>query len=173
MQQFKILLLCFLMAPMGLMAQETDFSKDVKDYLECNGTMKQYEYAYGQLVQMMESRYPKSDDNIKSWTYLEENKAKAMEDIKNMLVPIYKEHFSHGEIKKMAAFYKTEAGVLLTTDRSKMTQAHKEELNSFYNTALGQKIINKQEVLTKEISAASEKWSRELYGIFMGLLGNG
>ena len=66
MQQFKILLFCFLMAPMGIMAQETEFSKDVKDYLESNGTMKQYEYAYGQLMQMMESRYPKSDVNLKS-----------------------------------------------------------------------------------------------------------
>lgn len=173
MQQFKIVLFCFLMVPLGIMAQETEFSKDVKDHLESNGMMKQYEYAYGQLMQMMESRYPKSDGNLKGWTYLEEHEVKAMEDIKNRLVSIYKAHFSHGEIKQIAAFYKTEAGVLLNTDRSKMTQAHKDELNSFYNTIVGQKIINDREALTKEISAASENWSRELYGISMGLLSNG
>ncbi|MBD0778117.1 DUF2059 domain-containing protein [Maribacter sp. ANRC-HE7] len=173
MQQFKILLFCFLMVPIGFTAQETDYSKDVKDYLEHNGTMKQYEYAYGQLMQMMESRYPKSEGNLKSWTFLEEHEVKAMEDIKNMLVPIYKEHFSHEDIKQMAAFYETETGVLLTTDRSKMTTVHKEELNSFYNTIVGQKIINKREALTKQISMASENWSRELYGISMGLFNNG
>ena len=93
--------------------------------------------------------------------------------MKTRLIPIYQAHFTQEEIKQMAAFYKTEAGVLLMTDRSKMTDAHKAELNTFYNSAVGQKIIEKQEVLTTEISRTSESWSRELYETAMSLLKNG
>ena len=173
MKQFKIFLFCFLLTPLVSLAQESNYSKDVKDYLEHNGTMQQYDYAYGQLMIMMEGHFPKSESNKESWTYLEENKGKALAEMKTRLIPIYQAHFTQEEIKQMAAFYKTEAGVLLMTDRSKMTDAHKAELNTFYNSAVGQKIIEKQEVLTTEISRTSESWSRELYETAMSLLKNG
>ena len=173
MQQFKILFFCFLLIPTVFMAQDSDFSNDVKDYLDSNGSMQQYEYAYDQLMIMMEGRYPKNEGNKQGWAYLEENKTKALADIKNLMVPIYQANFTQGEIKQMAAFYKSEAGVLLITDRAKMTEAHKEELNTFYNSAVGQKIISKQEVLTTEISKVSEGWSRDLYETSMSLLKNG
>ena len=173
MKQFKIFLFCSLSIPMFVLAQQSNYSKDVKDYLEHNGTMQQYEYAYEQLMIMMEGRYPKSEGNKQGWTYLEGNKDKALEEIKNLMVPIYEANFTHEEIKQMAAFYKTEAGVLLTTDRSKMTDTHKEELNTFYNSGVGQKIISKQEVLTTEISRVSESWSRELYETSMSILQDG
>jgi hypothetical protein len=155
------------------MAQESNFSRDIKDYLEHNGTMRQYEYAYEQLMIMMEGNYPNSEGNRQGWTYLEEHRGKALEEMKSLNVPIYQANFTHEEIKQMTAFYKTKAGVLLTTDRSKMTDAHKVELNTFYNSALGQKIIGKKEVLTTEISKASESWSRALYETSISLLQNG
>ena len=173
MKQIKIVFLCLLLAPMAFMAQESGYSKDVEDYLEHNGTMQQYEFAYGQLLKMLEGQFPKDDTNTEGWAYLEEHGNKALEEIKSLLVPIYQAHFTQDDIKQMVAFYKTEAGVLLMNDRSKMTDAHKEELNSFYNTTVGQKIIGKQEVLTAEISKASENWSRDLYETAMSLLKNG
>ena len=173
MKQIKLFIYCFLLTPLVCMAQESNFSKDIKDYLEHNGTMRQYEYAYDQLMIMMEGNYPKSEDNIQGWTYLEENRGKALEEMKSLMVPIYQANFTHEEIKQMGAFYKTEAGVLLITDRSKMTDTHKEELNTFYNSAVGQKIISKKEVLISEISKVSESWSRQLYETSLRLLQNG
>ncbi|MBD0850740.1 DUF2059 domain-containing protein [Maribacter arenosus] len=173
MKQIKLFLYCFLLTPLVCMAQESNFSKDIKDYLEHNGTMRQYEYAYDQLMIMMEGNYPKSEDNKQGWTYLEENRGKALEEMKSLMVPIYQENFTHEEIKQMGAFYKTEAGVLLITDRSKMTDIHKEELNTFYNSVVGQKIISKKEVLISEISKVSESWSRQLYETSLRLLQNG
>ncbi len=154
-------------------AQESTYSKDIADYLDNNGTMLQYEFAYGELLKMLGSQLHKDENNAQGWEYLEGNKSKALGAMKMLIIPIYKANFTHDEITKMIGFYQSEAGNLLIKDRSKMTESHKEELNTFYNSAFGQKIISKQEVLYIEISKVSESWSRDLYETSISLLNNG
>ncbi len=158
---------------MAFSAQESDHSKDISDYLDNNGTMLQYEFAYGELLKMLGSQFPKDENNAQGWEYIEGNKSKALDEMKMLLIPIYQANFTHDEIREMIGFYKSEAGKLLIKDRSKMTESHKEELNAFYNSAVGQKIISKQEVLSEEISKVSESWSRYLYETSISLLKNG
>ncbi len=161
------------MIPMVLNAQESSYTKDISDYLDRNGTMLQYEYAYGELLKMLSSNFPENENNAQGWEYLRANKEKALGEMKSLIIPIYKSNFTHNEIKQMSAFYSSEAGLQLINDRSKMTQAHKEVLNTFYNSTTGQKIISKQEVLSIEISKVSENWSRDLYETSLSLLNNG
>ena len=173
MNHLKKYFFFFLMFPMVFNAQETGFSKDISDYLDSNGTMLQYEYAYGELMKMLGSQFSKTENNAEGWKYLEENKSNAVSEIRTLIIPIYKENFTHDEIKEMYAFYQSEAGKLLVNDRSKMTDTHKEELNTFYSSTLGKKIIGKHEILTQEISKVSESWSRDLYETALSLLKNG
>ena len=81
--------------------------------------------------------------------------------------------FAYGEITKMIGFYQSEAGKLLIKNRSKMTESHIKELNAIYNSAVGQKIISKKEVLSIEISKVAESWSRDLCETSISLLNNG
>lgn len=172
MHHVKKFLFCLLLIPTVFSAQESTYAKDIADYLDNNGTMLQYEFAYGELMKMLGSQYPKDENNTQGWEYLEGNKSKAVAEIKMLLIPIYQANFTHGEITEMIGFYQSEAGKLLIKDRSKMTESHKEELNDFYNSAVGQKIISKQEVLSEEISKVSESWSRYLYETSISLLKN-
>lgn len=158
-----------LMTAFALKAQNAN-TEDVSAYLESNGSMAQYDYAYGELLKMLGNQFPKNDTNKEGWTYLENNKKKALADMKKLLVPIYQSNFSKDEVNKMLAFYESDAGKQLINDRSQMTETQKAELNSFYNTEVGQKIIEKQPVLTQEISKASENWSRDLYETALSLL---
>lgn len=173
MHHIKKFILCLLLIPMAFSAQESDYSQDISDYLDNNGTMLQYEFAYGELLKMLGNQFPKDENNAQGWEYLEGNKSKALDEIKMLLIPIYQANFTHDEIRKMIGFYQSEAGKLLIKDRSKMTESHKEALNDFYNSTVGQKIISKQEVLSKEISKVSESWSRDLYETSLSLLNNG
>ena len=151
-------------------AQESKLDKDVATYLESNGSMLQYDYAYDQLLAMLEKQYPKSEKNKQGWQYLEGNKATAVAEMKTMLVPVYTKNFEHDAIKKMITFYQSEAGKQLINDRSKMTETQKQELNTFYNSEVGKVIIEKQTVLTQEIGKISEVWSRDLYETALSLL---
>lgn len=173
MHNLKRYFILFLLIPFVTNGQETNFDIDISEYLDYNGTLKQYEFAYDQLMAMMGGTYPKTEENSQQWAFLAKNKGKAVGEMKISLIAVYKKHFAKGDIKKMSAFYKSESGKLLVSDRSKMTKKHKEELNSFYNSAVGQKIIAKKDVLTEEISKASELWSRDLYETFVSVLSNG
>ena len=178
MKQLKLIFSFFLMMALASNAQEANFSsdgyqEDVALYLDSNGTLAQYEYAYGELLKMLEKQFPKSESNAKGWEYLLGNEEKAIAEIKSLLVPIYQQNFEQGDIKKMIAFYQSDTGKQLMQDRSQMTEMQKKELNDFYTTEVGQKIIEKQPILTEEISKVSEGWSRELYETAISLLNNG
>jgi len=170
MRTVKLVFCFFLTISWQVNAQETDFANEVATYLESNGTLNQYEYAYDALLKMLVKQYPKSESTANGWKYLENNKKEAIAEIQMELVPIYQQHFERSEIKEMTAFYQSPTGKQLTLDRSQMTSIQKEELNTFYNSALGKKIIAKQPVLTQSIAETSERWSRDLYETAMSLL---
>lgn len=170
MSAIKLFFCLFFAITWNVNAQESDFSSEVATYLESNGTLNQYGFAYDELLKMLGKQFPKSESTANGWQYLENNKEKAIVEMQKELVPIYQQNFERAEIKKMTTFYKSTTGKQLTADRSQMTATQKEELNTFYNTALGKKIIKKQPVLSKAISAASESWSSDLYETALGLL---
>ncbi len=150
--------------------QSTDKSSQVSAYLESNNSLDQYRFAYDQLLLMLEKNYPQKETNKEGWVYLRDNKEKSIQEMQAMLVPVYERHFELDEISQMTSFYKSSAGKQLVTDRSKMNEEQKEALNTFFNSVLGKKIIEKQPALTSEIGKISEDWSHELYQIAVSLL---
>lgn len=170
MRTIKLFFCLFIGISWNVKAQQTDFSTEVSVYLESNGTLNQYGFAFDELLKMLGRQYPKSESTANGWEYLESNREKAIAEIQKELVPIYQQNFERAEIKKMTAFYQSVTGKQLTADRSQMTASQKEELNEFYNSEVGEKIIEKQPVLAKAISVASESWSRDLYETAESLL---
>lgn len=160
----------FLLLTLTSCAQEATFSEDVLTYVKNNGTAKQYEYAYDQLITMLSSQFPKTESNVEGWEFMNTNKEKYVSEILVLLAPVYEKNFSHEEIKKMNEFYQSEAGKQLVVDRSKMSEEQKVSLNDFYSSEVGKKIIEKQPILTKEIGVVSENWSRDLYETALSLL---
>lgn len=96
MHHLKNYFFFFFFVPMVFNAQEAKFSTDISDYLDSNGAMSQYEYAYGELLKMLGSQFPKTENNAEGWKYMEENKNMAVNEMKSLLIPIYKENFTHG-----------------------------------------------------------------------------
>ncbi len=170
MQQLKFILLFVLSIPVFNYAQDSNHKALVSDYLDANEAMGQYNYAYEELLKMLQGRYPETDKNTQEWRFLKENKTRAVKEMKALLVPIYQSNFTKADITKMVVFYNSGAGKQLLADRSKMNAAQKEKWKTFYNSEVGKKIIEKQAVLGAEISKASEGWSRDLYETALSLL---
>jgi len=169
MTRFKILLFLLFFGTMGVFAQ-TAKEDNVATYLKSNGSMQQYEFAYDQLLKMMQKNHPKTDANAEGWKYLKDNKSKAVSEMLGSLGTIYKKHFSDADIKEMLGFYRSAAAKQMLKDRTKMTEEHKAQLNSYYNSEIGKKIISKQQVLGQEIAKISEEWSRDLYETAVSLV---
>ncbi|EAR02062.1 DUF2059 domain-containing protein [Maribacter sp. HTCC2170] len=172
MNNLKKILCCLLFLPLTITGQESGYSEDVSKYLDSNGTMLQYEYAYAELIKILSGHYPENKGNAHKWKYLKENRSKELKKMKHLLIPIYESNFTKSEINRMLTFYKTEAGTLLIKDRTKMTETHKSELKVFYISEIGKKINAKQEILSQEVSKVSEVWSRNLYMSSLNLLKN-
>lgn len=153
----------FVLVSFASNAQQIDDVKKVWAYLESNGTMKQYSNAYVELLNLMEKQYPKSDRNGNGWLYLEKNKTKALNEIKDMLTAIYMQHFDMKEIDQMHSFYSSEAGKQMVEKNSGLSDDQKAAVDNFFNSALGKKLKEKQGVLSEEISGVSEYWSKDLY----------
>ncbi len=165
-----ILVFAIALASFNIKGQDVEMIPKVSSYLETNGTMKQYQNAYHELLNLMEKQFPKSEKNSEGWTYLADNERKALKEIKALLVPIYVKHFTADDIDKMQSFYETKAGVQLITNSGQLSESQKEEVSTFYGSKVGLKIKEKQQVLSTEISGVSEYWSRDLYETALVLL---
>ena len=78
MNSLKCSIVFLFMISLSVHAQESKLHKDDSLYLDSNGSIVQYDYAYDQLLQMMEKQYPKSEKNKEGWQYLKVNKDNAI-----------------------------------------------------------------------------------------------
>lgn len=152
---------------------EKDLSDQVAVYLTVNGTKGQYEAAYESLLTMLSNQYPESSENKEGWIYMRQHKETAVNEILDLLGPIYLEHFNEEDILRMTEFYNSETGKQLKEDNSNLSADQNAQVSSFYNSELGLKIKDKQPALRDAISSASEAWSRDLYETAVALLKNG
>ncbi len=163
MNYTKLLVFTIILISLNLNGQDSEIIPKVSSYLETNGTIKQYQNAYRELLNLMEKQFPKSDKNGNGWAYLANNEEKALKEIKDLLVPIYVKHFTIDDIDKMQSFYETAAGIQLITNSDQLSESQKVEVNDFYSSGVGLRIKEKQQVLSTEIAGVSEYWSRDLY----------
>ncbi|PKB45125.1 hypothetical protein AX016_3363 [Cellulophaga sp. RHA19] len=170
MKQLGIALVLVLFFATNGIAQTKKDTSLINTYLKANGSAAQYEYAYDQLLTMLHKNHPKTAANTDAYKYLNDNKSKAVGEILDSLGVVYTKHFTKDDIKEMLGFYRGEAAKQMLKDRTKMTEEQKQQLNAYYNSEVGKKIISKQQVLSKEIGSASEAWSRDLYETAMSLL---
>lgn len=95
----KLLGIIFFFTSFLVFSQEVEFSDDVAIYLDRNHSLDQYGYAYDELLKMLEKQYPKTGQYSEAWNYLGTKKAKALAEMKALLIPVYVRNFSQEEIR--------------------------------------------------------------------------
>ena len=145
-------------------AQEGSFNDDIVKYLEINGTEKQYAGAVNELFSMLSRRYAHNNISQSVWLDLKEKyMEKSMKSIKFLLVTPYRTTFSHDNIKRMIAFYETDAGKQMLIDPTALSTEQKSVAGDFYMSDAGAKLLENKEMLEQKVSEVSEIWSRDLY----------
>ncbi|EAP86232.1 DUF2059 domain-containing protein [Croceibacter atlanticus] len=144
--------------------QSNSYNEDIVSYLEVNGTETQYAQAVEQLFVMLSKQYAGNNISNDVWRQLETKyKTKALKSIKLLLVTPYRTTFSHDNIKRMLAFYNTEAGKQMMIDPTKLTKAQKSVAGDFYASDAGAKLLENKTSLEQRVAEVSEIWSRDLY----------
>jgi hypothetical protein len=134
MRKSLFIILSLLLSIPATQAQDNEFEKDLALMLELNGSKESYNMVFEQMVGQLKYSMPNvSDEN---WTEVKADVFdKQIIELNKKLVPIYKKHFTHDEIKGIIAFYQTE---------------------------VGKKMAQKSAVLAQESMAIGQQWGMQL-----------
>jgi len=142
---------------------QKSYQQDAIKYFEINGTEQQYSIAIDQMFDLLKSQYSSQDIPESLWKELEDGKANSLTMIKSLLVSAYRSNFTHEDIKTLIKFYESDAGKQMVSDRTKLTDNQKIELDNFLKTEVGKKVQHQGKELTTMVSEVSEQWSRDMY----------
>jgi|LFRM01.1.fsa_nt_gb hypothetical protein len=134
MRKSLFIILSLLLSIPATQAQDNEFEKDLALMLELNGSKESYDMVFEQIVGQLKYSMPNvSDEN---WAKVKADVFdKQIIELNKKLVPIYKKHFTHDEIKGIIAFYQTE---------------------------VGKKMAQKSAVLAQESMAIGQQWGMQL-----------
>lgn len=140
------LLICF----SGL-AQQDELQQKTINYLESNGTQAQYEGAYDQMLELIQSQFKGVAVPKELWNTLATKRQTSVANMLNMLASVYSGYFNAEDIQRLTDHY---GGSL---------EQQQQGQSAFLNSPTGQKLISVQNQLIENISKTSEYWSRDLY----------
>jgi uncharacterized protein len=107
-----ILVLCFaLAANVGLWSQEvpTEYTKSLKEFFQLNGTEETFRTTIDQMMDMFEQSRPDVPADV--WKKLgDEFNKTSLNDLVEMLAPVYFKHLTMADLNQLITFYKTPTG---------------------------------------------------------------
>jgi hypothetical protein len=113
-----LIITIFAISSLHLNAQQTAVEQDVRQLLELTGAAKLGIQAMEMMITQFQQGAPDAPNEF--WT--EFKKEIKPESLVNLLVPIYKKHFTQAEIKQLIAFYQTPIGKKVTATLPAVTQ---------------------------------------------------
>ena len=90
-------------------AQTDEFEKDLLKYLQISGSTSTYDLMYDQLTPQLKMMKPGVPDPV--WVSLKtEVFDKEVMELTKQLVPLYKKHFTHQDVKELISFFESPMG---------------------------------------------------------------
>ncbi len=159
-------LFCSICFPIS--AQVDAFQENIIEYLNNNGTEKQYGDAYDEMFDILKEQFLDVPD--KEWSELKVGKDESVQDVIKFLAFAYRKHFTESDIVTMTNFYKTETAKKLVAGSNDLTNEDNDKILEFFQSDIGKKIESKREALSADIAEISSIWSRELFAEKMSTL---
>lgn len=99
-----------LMATTAVFAQaDDDYAKTLTKMFEVSGSEETYKAAITQMFGMFKQQYSEVETGV--WNELEQEFLKtSLNDLVQMLIPVYRKHMTQEDLEAIVSFYKTPAG---------------------------------------------------------------
>ncbi len=129
-----------LFSPVATRAQGDAFEKDLARMLELSGSAQMYDAVFDQMILQMKSAMPSVDES--AWPKVKSDVwEKQIAELNQKLVPIYRKHFTHDDIKSLIAFYQTDIGKKLA-EKTPLISRESMVIGQQWGMQLGQAIQN-------------------------------
>lgn len=135
--------LLVLVTPVFLNAQDNEYRQLLSKYFEVSGSKKTFEVAITQTIQTMRTQTVGLDEE--AWNELEkEFLSTSIDDLVEILVPIYKNHLSTDDLRGIIDFYESPVGQKLAEKTPFITQESMQSAGQ-WGMQLGQKVMERIE----------------------------
>jgi uncharacterized protein len=140
MKKLFLVLSFVVMASMSFFAQQVPaaYTKSLKELFELNGTEETFITAIDQMMEMFET----SRDDVPAdvWKALGDEFSKtSLNDLVEMLAPVYHKHLTIDDLNQIIVFYKTPAGKKLAMTTPAITQESM-QIGQQWGMKVGQKV---------------------------------
>ncbi|WP_299780152.1 hypothetical protein [uncultured Formosa sp.] len=159
MLSFCISLLCSI----SVFSQTNTYSEAAAQCLKSNGTYAYYETIYESCFKQMQDQYAKLDIPEETWAELKTVKPEAMQAVNSRLVSAYSDFFTLEDIQSMNALYNSHAGQTMINNPNALTKKDKKQIDTFYKTTTGKKIVNSQSGMKEKMQVISDFWCGDMY----------
>ena len=134
-QKITLVGIVFFLFSLTSFGQANDaYSNDIRNLLKVNKTKESMEQVIPLMINQFKQLRPDIPANV--WSMMEkEIKNEGLDDLVEKMIPMYKKHFTHTEIKELVAFY---------------------------TSPIGKKLADKTPVMTQESSVIGQEWGQEL-----------
>ena len=92
-----------------LNGQPSAYEEDILKFLQINGTIRGNDLAFSRLYRQLSESHPAIPDSLQQLLHREVFEPEAQR-LTLLMIPVYKKHFSHEEIRILIAFYESPAG---------------------------------------------------------------
>lgn len=104
------LCLWFIVISAGLKGQPSSYEEDIRRFLYINGTTSGHDHAFSRLFSQLPEPYAAIPDSLRQLLRRKVFEPEARRLVE-LMIPVYKKHFSHDEIRALIIFYESPAGV--------------------------------------------------------------
>ena len=105
----NLLIALIVLTCMPALAQESDFEKNIRKMLEVTGVEKNFQVLIPRLIEVQKESNPNIP--VEFWDRFQEKMLQeSMEEVYEVMIPIYKKHLTEDDVADILEFYKTPAG---------------------------------------------------------------
>ena len=109
MKSISTLVLVLFYNTISLAQADSKYSNTLKTMFEVSGTSESYQAVIKQTVNMLKQQH--SEVSVEVWNDLEKEFLKtSLEDLVDLLVPVYSKYLDQNDLEKIINFYQTPAG---------------------------------------------------------------
>lgn len=109
MKSISTLVLVLFSTTISLAQADSKYSNTLKTMFEVSGTSESYQAVIKQTVNMLKQQH--SEVSVEVWNDLEKEFLKtSLEDLVDLLVPVYNKYLDQNDLEKIIDFYQTPAG---------------------------------------------------------------
>lgn len=141
MQRSFFLSATLVLCALSLHAQTEDYTRKLKKMFEVSGTEQAYQAAIDQTLNITREQYPEVDQEF--WTELRaEFRQTSIDDLTEMLAPVYNKYLSETDLDDIIAFYSSTAGKKLAASNPMIMQESM-QIGQQWGALLGERVINR------------------------------